>query len=172
MSLHLPTPNSQSIPLPSPFLLSNRKSVLCRWVRSRLLKTCFGTAFSPLLIRRTTDHLHGKHYAHVSLPKVLRMTTKWHSRAAWGRHCYCWAWSPPFHLLLTTTWSMVGILSPFLFHCFCLLLLFIATDAPCGRSQVRGQSRAAAAGLHRSPSNTGSRPHLQPTSQLTATWDA
>ena len=38
-------------------------------------------------------------------------------------------------------------------------------------SQVGGQLRAAAAGLHHSHSNLGSKPHLRPTPQLTAILD-
>ena len=38
-------------------------------------------------------------------------------------------------------------------------------------SQLKGQIRAAAAGLYHSHSNLGSEPHLQPTLQLTAMLD-
>ena len=40
-----------------------------------------------------------------------------------------------------------------------------------GVSQARGLTRAVAAGLHQSYSNSGSELHLQPTPQLTATPD-
>ena len=38
-------------------------------------------------------------------------------------------------------------------------------------SQARSPIGAAAAGLYHIHSNVGSKPHLQPTPQLTATWD-
>ena len=41
----------------------------------------------------------------------------------------------------------------------------------CGSSQTRGQIRATAAGLHHSHSDVGSKLHLLPTPQLTATPD-
>ena len=47
---------------------------------------------------------------------------------------------------------------------FYFFLLFRATFAAYGGSQVRGQFGATAANLHHSHSNTGSEPHLQPTS--------
>ena len=40
-----------------------------------------------------------------------------------------------------------------------------------GGSQARGPITAVATGLHHSHSNVGSKPHLQPTPQLTATPD-
>ena len=40
-----------------------------------------------------------------------------------------------------------------------------------GGSQARGLIRAVAAGLRHSHSNSGSEPHLRPTSQLTAIPD-
>ena len=58
---------------------------------------------------------------------------------------------------------------------FLLLLsvffLFRATPAAYGSFQARGQIEAIAASLHHNRSNTGSEPHLQPTSQLTTTLD-
>ena len=47
----------------------------------------------------------------------------------------------------------------------------MAASAANESSQVRGQIRAAAAGLHHSHSNAGSEPYLQPTPQLMATPD-
>ena len=64
------------------------------------------------------------------------------------------------HLALTT--------SQFYFFIF---LLFRATPAAYGSSQVRGQIGAAGASLHHSHSNSGLELHLQPTPQLTATPD-
>ena len=49
---------------------------------------------------------------------------------------------------------------------FCL---FRTTPTAQGGSQARGPIGAAAASLHHSHSNVGSKPHLQPTPQLTAT---
>ena len=45
--------------------------------------------------------------------------------------------------------------------------LFRATPIAYGSSQAMGQIRAVAAGLHQTHSNVGSKPHLQPTPQLT-----
>ena len=52
-----------------------------------------------------------------------------------------------------------------------LLWLFRAKPDAYGGPQVRGQIVATATALHHSHSNTGSKPHLGPTLQLTATWD-
>ena len=54
---------------------------------------------------------------------------------------------------------------------FLNFFLFRATPTAYGRSQARGQIRAAAAGLYHSHSNTGSKSHLQPIPQLTAIPD-
>ena len=51
---------------------------------------------------------------------------------------------------------------------FCL---FRATPAAYGGCQARGLIRAVTAGLRHSHSNAGSKPHLPPTPQLTATLD-
>ena len=51
------------------------------------------------------------------------------------------------------------------------ILLFRATLAAYGSSQARGQTGAAAAGLHHSNSNMGSKPSLWPIPQLMATPD-
>ena len=56
-------------------------------------------------------------------------------------------------------------LGPFFFSFF-PSFLFRATPTAYGSSQTRGQIGASAAGLHHSLSNTGSKPHLQPASQL------
>ena len=47
-------------------------------------------------------------------------------------------------------------------------LHFRAALASYGSSQAMGQIRAATAGLHHSHSNSGSKPHLQPTPRLTS----
>ena len=59
------------------------------------------------------------------------------------------------------------------FHFFFVrsFLLFRAALTAYGGSQARGQIRAVAAGLHHSHSNSGSKPHLQPTPQLMAALD-
>ena len=51
---------------------------------------------------------------------------------------------------------------------FCL---FRAVPSAYGGSQARGRIEAVAAGPHHSHSNMGSKLHLQPTPQLTATPD-
>ena len=53
----------------------------------------------------------------------------------------------------------------------CMYLLLKATPVAYGSSQARGQVGATPAGLHHSPSNTGSKPHLRPSAQLMATLD-
>ena len=57
---------------------------------------------------------------------------------------------------------------------FCLVFffffcLFRAASVAYGGSQARGRIGTVAAGLHHSHSSAGSKPHLQPTPQLTAT---
>ena len=54
-----------------------------------------------------------------------------------------------------------------------MFVFFFLRAAPVahGHSQARGHIGAAAAGLHHSPSNARSEPHLRPTPQLTATLD-
>ena len=54
---------------------------------------------------------------------------------------------------------------------FVLFFLFRAIPIAYGSSQARGQIGAAAAGLHYSHSNTGSKPCLQPMPQLVAMLD-
>ena len=59
-----------------------------------------------------------------------------------------------------------------LFDCYLFyFFLFRATPLAYGSSQARGQIGATAAGLHHSYSNTGSKPCLWPTPQLTTTLD-
>ena len=55
--------------------------------------------------------------------------------------------------------------------CCCLFAFSRAAPTAYGGSQARGQIGAMAAGLCQSHSNVGSKPHLQPTPQLTATLD-
>jgi len=50
---------------------------------------------------------------------------------------------------------------PLLFFFFFFFLLFRAVPSAYGSSQVKGQIRAIAAGLHHSHSNTGSKLHLR-----------
>ena len=59
------------------------------------------------------------------------------------------------------------------FFCFVLscFVLFRVTPVTYGSSQAKGRIRAVAAGLHHSHSNPGSKLHLCPTPQLTATPD-
>ena len=61
----------------------------------------------------------------------------------------------------------------FLFFFFFWGLFAISWSVPTayGGSQTSGLIRAVAAGLHHSHSNAGSKPHLQPTPQLTETPD-
>ena len=68
-------------------------------------------------------------------------------------------------------WALV--LFSFLFFCFFfVVVVFRATSAACVSSQARGPIGAAAASLHHSHSNAGSKPfHLWPKPQLMATPD-
>ena len=59
----------------------------------------------------------------------------------------------------------------FFFFVFFCLFFFRATPAACGGSPARGWIRTVAAILHHSPSNSGSKPRLWSTPQLTATPD-
>ena len=52
---------------------------------------------------------------------------------------------------------------------FCFVCLFRAAPAAYGSSQARDPIRVEAASIHHSKSNVGSKPHLQPTAQLTGT---
>uniref|UniRef100_A0A8D2A791 Serine/threonine kinase 31 n=2 Tax=Sus scrofa TaxID=9823 RepID=A0A8D2A791_PIG len=65
----------------------------------------------------------------------------------------------------------IDIISFFLFFFFCLFAISWAAPAAHGGSQARGRIGAAGTGLRQSHSNTGSKPCLQPTPQLTATPD-
>jgi len=62
--------------------------------------------------------------------------------------------------------------TPTYYECIFLVVVFSRT-APVayGGSQARGPIGATAPSLHHSHSNTGSKPHLQPTPQLKATPD-
>ena len=51
------------------------------------------------------------------------------------------------------------------------ILLFRAAPMAYGGSQARGQIRATAAALYRNHRDTGSKLHLRPTPQFTATPD-
>ena len=59
----------------------------------------------------------------------------------------------------------------FYFILFFVFCLFRATPAAYGGSQASDPIRATAAGHSHSYSNAGSKPHLRPTPQLTATPD-
>ena len=53
----------------------------------------------------------------------------------------------------------------------CVFFLFVFRAAAYGGSQARDQMGATAAGLRHNHSSTESKPHLQPTLQVTATPD-
>ena len=59
----------------------------------------------------------------------------------------------------------------FVFLFFCLFAISWAAPMAYGGSEARGPIRAVATGLHHGHSNVGSKPHLRPTLQLTATAD-
>ena len=75
-------------------------------------------------------------------------------------------------------WNMKSVI-PKEFHNelrnYCLVFVFVcffrAVPMAYGSSQARGQIGAKGASLHHSHCNVGSKPHLRPTPQLTATPD-
>ena len=97
--------------------------------------------------------------------------TGFHSTYLWNSFILLlWQYLIPFHcniVLYCVTIHYLYIHS-FLFFFF---LLSRATLETCGGSQARGQIGATTAGLRHSHSNTGSKPHLQPTPQLTTMPD-
>ena len=66
--------------------------------------------------------------------------------------------------------SASGVIEKGLCYSF-FLFFFRATPSAYGGSQAKGRIGAVAAGLHYSHSNSGSKPHLQTTPQLTAMLD-
>ena len=77
---------------------------------------------------------------------------------------YKWKYVPFDHL------SLISLIAKRLLFLNFYILLFRAIPTAHGSSQARGQTRAAAAGLLHSHSNTRSK-HLRPTPQLPATLD-
>ena len=69
--------------------------------------------------------------------------------------------------------GLIPTLKSYWVSCFGFGFPFLFTAAPAayGSSQARGQIGAEAASLHHGHSNEGSKPHLQPTLQLSATPD-
>ena len=57
------------------------------------------------------------------------------------------------------------------FYFFLFYFLFLTSPVAYGSSGARGHLEVAAAGLCRSHSDAGSKPYLQPMSQLVATLD-
>ena len=78
-----------------------------------------------------------------------------------------------FYLLFLFYPQLLVTITPhwFLFFSFFFFVFFWATSAAYGGSQARGRIGAVATGLRQSHSNSGSKPRLQPTPQLTATPD-
>ena len=73
-------------------------------------------------------------------------------------------------------WKCSGNIHVFIFYYLfiylcCLFAISWAAPTAYGDSQARGRIRAVAASLCQSQSNKGSKPHLQPTPQLTAIPD-
>ena len=67
-----------------------------------------------------------------------------------------------------TQYLLIHFFFPTIFI-YLFILLFRAIPEANGSFQARGQIGAAAASLHHSHSNVGSKPHLHPTPQLMAT---
>ena len=65
----------------------------------------------------------------------------------------------------------MGFILIFIYLFICHFVFSRAAPTAYGGSQARGRIGAVAAGLRQSHSNARSEPHLQPTSQLTATPD-
>ena len=89
-----------------------------------------------------------------------------------------------FHILYIYTYYFITLPKPknklslrdpsisnIIFFSFFFLVFSRAAPAAYGVSQPRGLIGAVAAGLHQSHSNWGSKPHLWPAPQLTATLD-
>ena len=104
-------------------------------------------------------------------PMVINLTIVWggiSSHGARNAHSQVWRrfwWE-------VTQCAITGLVLLFIYlfiHLF--IYLFILLLFRTSGSQARGQIRAAAAGLHHSPSNPGSGPPLQPTPQLTVMPD-
>ena len=74
------------------------------------------------------------------------------------------------YVTLTRYWSFLTSFYFTLIYCILshFILLFRVTLVAYGSFQARGLIRAAAAGLHHSHRNTGSKPHPRPTPQLMA----
>ena len=88
-----------------------------------------------------------------------------------GITCYMWCHKLPLSLTACCecfSKSIYLCITRFVLFCF---FLFRVAPAAYGGSQTRGPVGAAAAGLHHSHSSSGSKPHLRPTPQLTATPD-
>ena len=90
-----------------------------------------------------------------------------------------WVSSNQFYAIIWLLWGFFCFFCLFVF--FCLFTFPSAAPAAyggsqyggsqCGGSQARGRIRAVATGWCQSHSNTGSKPRLRPTPQLTATPD-
>ena len=78
---------------------------------------------------------------------------------------------PMFYVILKSMKKNSIIKIGFWFLGFCLFVCFLllgAVKAAYGNFQAMGRIGAVAAGLYHSHSNSRSKPHLQPTPQLTA----
>ena len=77
-------------------------------------------------------------------------------------------------ILFMVSFTMQNLLSFIrskVFFFYFLFFCFLGLHSACGSSRARDQTGATAAGLHNSHSNVGSKAHLQPTPQFTATLD-
>ena len=76
-----------------------------------------------------------------------------------------------FMILNKTGSNYTFIIITLFFIIFLPFFFFKATPAAYGSSQATGLIGAVAASLCHSHSNVGSKPCLQPTPEVTATWD-
>ena len=75
------------------------------------------------------------------------------------------------NLVLTILFIWIFILFYFILIFFVFLPFLGPLPMAYGGSQARGLIKAVATSLHQSNSNAGSKPHLRPTPQLTATLE-
>ena len=105
-----------------------------------------------------------RQYVNLSLGDILVMRYIW-----WTGSVLLTKLRPSTVLVSLTIFSGYIYYKGYHFGRVFLFLFFRAVPAACGSSQARGWVRATAAGLHHSPSNARSKPHLPVTPQLTAT---
>ena len=146
--------HTESCILPPFLIFTSYKSVVL------LLKWGDFHQFNPV----NTEYL-----IHV-LPGILLMSFFW-SRTQSGIHFILLSCSLSLLLSFLVFSDFIDLRFYLFPGFFCLFAISWAAPASYGGSQARGPIRAVAAGLRQNHSNTGSKPCLRPTPQLTATPD-